>query len=103
VSIGGNVVPRGGGSIGMALRVWERHPGGPVQRADLMKLWVEAEVLRLGNIRAQQQREKGTPGPEGSVLKLGGALLSQRIADFTVTVMGARGGLVSTYAGGNGR
>jgi alkylation response protein AidB-like acyl-CoA dehydrogenase len=32
------------------------------------------------------------------VLKLGSALLSQRIADFTVTVMGPAGGLVSGAA-----
>ena len=35
-----------------------------------MRLWIEAEVQRLTNIRASQLRKKGTPGPEGSVGKL---------------------------------
>ena len=35
-----------------------------------MKLWSEAEVLRLTNIRASQNRKMGTPGPEGSIGKL---------------------------------
>ncbi|MGE0307540.1 MAG: acyl-CoA dehydrogenase family protein, partial [Acidimicrobiia bacterium] len=38
-----------------------------------------------------QQREKGTPGPEGSILKLHGALLGQRIYAFTVDLLGAEG------------
>jgi alkylation response protein AidB-like acyl-CoA dehydrogenase len=99
VSIGGNVQPRGSGPIGTAVRLWQTHgrDASPAHRARLMKLWVEAEVLRLGNMRAQQLREHGTPGPEGSVLKLGSALLSQRIADFSVTLMGASGGLISGY------
>ena len=36
-----------------------------------MQLWIRAEVLRLTNIRASQNRAVGTPGPEGSIGKLG--------------------------------
>ena len=35
-----------------------------------MQLWIEAEVLRLTNIRAGQNRKAGNPGPEGSIAKL---------------------------------
>ena len=35
-----------------------------------MKLWIEAEVNRLTNIRASQNRKMGVPGPEGSIGKL---------------------------------
>ncbi len=102
VSIGGGVEPRNSGPIGLALKVWESYTAGSdgrggARRDELMKLWVEAEVLRLGNIRAQARRELGTPGPEGSVLKLGGALLSQRIAHFTVSAMGPQGLLHDGY------
>jgi alkylation response protein AidB-like acyl-CoA dehydrogenase len=60
---------------------------------------VEAEVLRLGNLRAAQLRAKGTPGPEGSVLKMGGALSSQRIGSLAVNLMGAEGMLYNGYSG----
>src|SRR6202034_2618369 len=68
-----------------------------VRRDRLAGLWIEAEVLRLGNIRARDLREKGVPGPEGSVLKLGRALLSQRIHNFTVDLLGAAGMICSGY------
>ena len=89
VSIGGSVEPRGTGPIAAAVSAWQESGcDDAVRRDQLLRLWTEAEVLRLGNIRAQQVREKGTPGPEGSVLKLGGALLGQRIASFTVDLLG---------------
>ena len=42
----------------------------PAVREPLIRLWIDAELLRLGSLRAQAKREKGVPGPEGSVLKL---------------------------------
>ncbi len=100
VSIGGSVVPRGSGPIAAALKAWEERPvKDPVRRDELTRLWVEAEVLRLGNLRAQALRLKGVPGPEGSILKLGSALLMQRIASFTVDLMGAAGMLCPGYGG----
>ncbi|MGZ6993437.1 MAG: hypothetical protein ACXVKJ_20180, partial [Ilumatobacteraceae bacterium] len=38
----------------------------PVSRDEVMKLWSRAELLRLTNIRANQNRKMGDPGPEGS-------------------------------------
>ncbi len=35
-----------------------------------MRLWSEAEALRLTNLRAAQKRKAGNPGPEGSIAKL---------------------------------
>jgi len=100
VSIGGTVWPRGTGLIAAALEVWASLPSNrqdPVRRDQLAQLWVDAEVLRLGNIRAQAQRQKGVPGPEGSVLKLGSALLNRRISSFVVDLLGADGMLCSGY------
>jgi alkylation response protein AidB-like acyl-CoA dehydrogenase len=98
VSIGGNVAPRGSGPIAQALETWAHSARQSAVRRDrLAGLWIEAEVLRLGSIRARDLREKGVPGPEGSVLKLGGALLSQRIHNFTVDLLGAEGMTCSDY------
>jgi alkylation response protein AidB-like acyl-CoA dehydrogenase len=100
VSIGGVVQPRGSGPIATAVAAWKETVSPDAARRDqLMKLWTEAEVYRLGNMRAQQLREAGTPGPEGSVLKLGNALLGQKIASFTVDLRGPAGLLDDGVAG----
>jgi len=98
VSIGGVISPRGSGPIAGALEAWSTAPDrNPARRNELMRLWVEAEVLRLGAMRASALRERGTPGPEGSVLKMGGALLDQRIQAFTVSTLGPTGALSGGY------
>jgi alkylation response protein AidB-like acyl-CoA dehydrogenase len=100
VTIGGNVEPKESGDIGIALTVWRRKGGNATQRDQLARMWIEAEALRFGKIRAQQLRERGTPGPEGSVLKLQSALLSQRITAFAVDLLGAGGMLNPEGYGG---
>ena len=97
VAIGAGVLPRNSGAIGEALRVWSEHAGGPVARDELMRLWAEAEVTRFTNMRAQQNRSLGTPGPEGSVSKIVYADLNQRILDFCMDLIGPEGLLYDTY------
>jgi alkylation response protein AidB-like acyl-CoA dehydrogenase len=90
VSIGGQVHPRGSGLIALAMKVYaDASNAGPAARDELARLWIDAEVNRLTNIRASQTRKAGTPGPEGSVGKLAMALLNQRIMNFSLDVMGA--------------
>ncbi|MGH9137459.1 MAG: acyl-CoA dehydrogenase family protein, partial [Acidimicrobiales bacterium] len=92
VAIGGQMPPRGGGFIGEAVRIWrDRGHTDPVKRDELMKLWVQAEVLRLTNIRAQQRRAIGTPGPEGSIGKMMAAEVNKLISSFAVDLLGAEG------------
>ncbi|QGG95340.1 acyl-CoA dehydrogenase family protein [Actinomarinicola tropica] len=104
VSIGGTVAPRGSGYIATAVREFtERAPGmTPAERAakkdQLMALWVRAEVLRLTNIRAAENRKAGVPGPEGSVGKLASAELNKEITAFTMNAMGSDAFLYDDYA-----
>ena len=92
VAIGGGVPPRGGGLIGEAVKIWkERGHSDPARRDELMKLWVKAEALRLTNIRAQQMRSVGTPGPEGSIGKMMSADLNKEISTFAVDLLGPEG------------
>jgi alkylation response protein AidB-like acyl-CoA dehydrogenase len=101
VSLGGGVAPRGSGAIAEAVRQWDLYKtsarsGGPWDRVLLDRLaarWIEAEVLRLTNIRAAQNRKMGTPGPEGSVGKLFSAELNKRILELCVDLMGPQGQL----------
>jgi alkylation response protein AidB-like acyl-CoA dehydrogenase len=90
-TIGGGVGPpaRGSGAIAEAVRIWSALPArGPVQRDRLVRLWIEAEVLRLTNIRASQNRRIGNPGPEGSIAKLAFAEINKRIYDLCVDLLG---------------
>jgi alkylation response protein AidB-like acyl-CoA dehydrogenase len=98
VSIGGNIAPRGSGPIAKALELWrDRADKGPVLRDRLAQLWIEAEVNRLTNIRASQNRQKGTPGPEGSIGKLAFAELNKRITEMYVDLLGPEGMLYGSY------
>jgi alkylation response protein AidB-like acyl-CoA dehydrogenase len=105
VSIGGGIPPREGGVIREALNVWRGLPEPTedqvaeraVQRDELTKLWIQAEVLRLTNIRASQLRSVGTPGPEGSVGKSLAAEHNKAVMNFAVDLMGAEGMLYTSY------
>jgi alkylation response protein AidB-like acyl-CoA dehydrogenase len=97
VSLGGGILPRNGGFIAEALRIWKDRGGHAVQRDELVRLWCEAEVLRLTNMRASDLRKAGTPGPEGSVGKLYSAMLNQRIVNFCVDLLGPEAMLYDTY------
>ena len=98
VAIGGSVTPKGSGPIGEALRLWnERADKDPVTRDRLTRLWIEAEVNRLTNLRAQANRKVGTPGPEGSVGKLAFAEANKAIYAFCLDLLGPEGMLYGSY------
>jgi alkylation response protein AidB-like acyl-CoA dehydrogenase len=97
-SIGGAAPRRGAGRISVALELWRRLPeGDPVLRDRLVRSWIDAEVLRLTNMRAAANSAMGTPGPEGSIGKLAVATLNQRIAELCVDLSGAAGMLYDSY------
>ena len=100
VAIGGAIAPKGSGPIGEAVKVWEgldEAHRDPAKKDELMKLWIQAEINRLTNIRASQNRQKGTPGPEGSVGKLAFAETNKKVYEFCVELMGASGMLYGSY------
>ena len=66
-------------------------------RDELMKLWIRAEVLRLTNIRAGQNRKMGVPGPEGSIGKMESANLNKAIYEFAMNLLGPEGMLYGSY------
>ena len=91
---GGGVPARGSGAIAEAVRIWNDEPAvdhHPATRDRLMQLWVEAEVLRLTNIRAAQNRRAGNPGPEGSIAKLKFAEINMDVYEFCVDLLGPAG------------
>jgi alkylation response protein AidB-like acyl-CoA dehydrogenase len=91
-SIGGGSGPpaRGSGAIAEALRIWQADgAGSEVERDRLVRLWIEAEVLRLTNLRAGANRRAGNPGPEGSIAKLMFAEVNERIYELCVDLLGS--------------
>ena len=97
VSIGGGTPPRGSGPIGQLVETWKAHGGDQVARDSVVRLWAQAEVNRLTNLRAAQLRSAGTPGPEGSVAKLAMAELNKAIYSLAMDLMGPGGMLYGSY------
>lgn len=100
VAIGGAIPQKGSGPIREAVKLWEKLP---TERKDaatkdkLMKLWIRAEIARLTNIRAGQNRKVGVPGPEGSIGKMASADLNKETYEFCIELLGAEGMLYGSY------
>jgi alkylation response protein AidB-like acyl-CoA dehydrogenase len=82
-------VPREGGMIGKITRTWRDEPGlrNSAMHDELMRLWVEAEALRLAGARLGQKAQKdpaGQPGPEGAGMKVAFAKLAQALSGFEI-------------------
>ena len=92
VAIGGNVRERGSGAPGHLVQLWkEKNLQDPVTRDKLIKLWIDQEAVRLTNMRAVENREKGTPGPEGSTSKLYEAEINKASYEFGMDMLGNDG------------
>jgi alkylation response protein AidB-like acyl-CoA dehydrogenase len=93
VAIGSSRTARGQGAIAFATDTWRRHPErhDALRRDRLMRLWCEAEVLRLTGRRAAAGAGSGPPGPAGSTAKLQWAELNKRIGELCVDLMGPEG------------
>jgi alkylation response protein AidB-like acyl-CoA dehydrogenase len=80
--IGAVTEQRGAGAIALAVEAWRKvAPQYPERRAELTRLWIEAEVLRLSSM--------GSPDPaDGPGLKLRRGELEQRITAFTLELLG---------------
>lgn len=93
VAIGGGAVPREGGMVGVVADTWRQRP--ELRTTDLhdrlLRLWVEAEALRLAGQRLRQQLAVGAPGPEGSAMKYGFAKLSQELSGLEVEFLAEDG------------
>lgn len=89
VAIGGNVRERGTGAPGHLVQLWkDQELDDPVTKDKLISLWIEQEAVRLTNMRAFENREKGTPGPEGSTSKLYEAEINKASYEFGMEMLG---------------
>jgi alkylation response protein AidB-like acyl-CoA dehydrogenase len=93
VSYTSGTAPRSSGGIGALLEAWRTHPQRrtPGLRDRVLQLWVEAEAARLTTVRSEQLLAAGTPGPEGSAIKLEHARLNQEISQVELELLGGDG------------
>ena len=93
VAIGGAAAPRESGMVGKVAETWRSR--AEVRRPDLhdrlMSGWVESEVFRLTGMRLRQKLAVGSPGPEGSAMKLTFARLAQELSGLEVEMLGEDG------------
>jgi alkylation response protein AidB-like acyl-CoA dehydrogenase len=94
VAIGSRAgTPRESGHIGKVAKAWRSDAAlrNPAMHDELMRLWVDAEVLRLTGERLRQQAASGQPGPEGAGMKIAFARLAQAISGFEIELHGEAG------------
>ncbi|MFI9386964.1 acyl-CoA dehydrogenase family protein [Kutzneria sp. NPDC052558] len=60
-------------------------------RDRVLRLWVEAEAVRLSVQRAAAMSNAGVQGPEGAVAKLASAEMGQRVAEAILDLQGPAG------------
>jgi alkylation response protein AidB-like acyl-CoA dehydrogenase len=96
----GKLTGQEGGVIRHAVRLWNRlHPDerDAARRDELARLWIESEIVRLTMRRAEEARDRSTPGPEGSIGRLMVSEHQQNVFEFIVNLLGAEGMLISDY------
>jgi alkylation response protein AidB-like acyl-CoA dehydrogenase len=90
---------RGEGPIALAVAAWQARPdktsaAARALRAELMRHWVNTEVLRLLQVRAGVLRALGTSGAEGSLGKLAVSVTGRQLAEWAPVLMGPAGALL---------
>jgi alkylation response protein AidB-like acyl-CoA dehydrogenase len=96
VAIGGGSFSRKA-PIDWAVELYREHgDGNPVLRDEVVRMWIQHEVLRYTVRRGAAAQAVGTPGPEGSVAKLMSAEHNKACFSLCVNLLGAAGTLYPT-------
>jgi alkylation response protein AidB-like acyl-CoA dehydrogenase len=90
---------RGEGPIVPMIDAWNARldktsPTARALRAELMRHWVNAEVVRLLQMRAGVLRAQGSSGPEGSLGKLAVSVQGRARAEWAPALLGPAGSLL---------
>jgi alkylation response protein AidB-like acyl-CoA dehydrogenase len=96
IGAGGGGARRGGGGAGIEPMVKLARVNGvlddPVVRQGLADVYIRQRIMGFIGQRTRAALKSGkAPGPEGSIAKLAGALLSRRASDLGIAIAGAAG------------
>jgi alkylation response protein AidB-like acyl-CoA dehydrogenase len=96
------VPERGSGQISVAVEAWQARddktsPAARSLRDELMRYWIDYEVLRLLQWRAGELRASGNAGPEGSLGKLAVSTSGRRFSEWVPNLIGPEGMLIDGY------
>ncbi|HEY2331161.1 MAG TPA: acyl-CoA dehydrogenase family protein [Acidimicrobiales bacterium] len=91
---------RGSGAIAGVVEAWQARddktsPAALALKAELMRHWVDTEVLRLLTVRANVLRSQGSSGPEGSLGKLANSVVGRKLADWAPVLLGPEGTILA--------
>ncbi len=90
LDVAGAGAPRPGAPMERARELFiERGRHDPARREEFMRVWSMAEIVRLGNRRADDLAKAGNPGPEGSIGKVTSTELTKKVANLTMSLLGA--------------
>jgi alkylation response protein AidB-like acyl-CoA dehydrogenase len=91
---GGSARTGSGGGIGALVKL-ARSRGvddDPIVRQGIADIYIHQRIMGFIGMRTRAAVQAGkAPGPEGSIGKLAGALLSRRTSDLTMSIAGASG------------
>ena len=98
-AIGGGPSVRNAGSVADALQLWREREDlrTPGLRARLAQLVVDADANRLFGDRERVEQGQRSAGPRGSIGKLYGAELNQRVYEFCMDMLGVEASLYGSY------
>jgi alkylation response protein AidB-like acyl-CoA dehydrogenase len=86
-------------SVDLALELYRRHAcPGPELRMRLIQLWINTRVFDLSTARASASLAGGSPGPEGSISKIGFAEVNQMGYELCLDLTGDESLLYDDYA-----
>lgn len=86
------------GPVEVAMRLYhEERPRDPSLRSRLVDLWVRGQSLRLYAAQAAARSAAGTPGPEGSLSKVGFAELNKLGYELCLDLLGDEALLYGDY------
>ena len=77
-------------------------PSARALRAELLRHWVDAEVVRLLQLRVAELRAAGRSGAEASLGKLAVSTTGRRLAEWAPALLGPGGSLLEEGYGSGG-
>src|SRR5690606_19466318 len=88
--IGGVMPDKGSDAMSALVEAWAGlsvDRKNAANRDEIVRLWMRGQALRLTNLRANQSKRVGDPGPEASISKILSARLNKDVYEVVVRLL----------------